>query len=198
MLISNYRSDLALAFVNTRYWRGSGTPTEELATLPAVSDWLHKNGALDDAWHRELKDGKLSEDEIEMLLDEIIILRETMYRVFAALATPKKPAQEDIKELSRALRDAVPRDDLRWTESGFTWDVFIPNPDALSMLAPVLWSAVDLLVGDPAKRLRLCNNDKCLYLFLDNSRTSARRWCDMKACGNRAKAHRHYLKTKAA
>ena len=31
---------------------------------------------------------------------------------------------------------------------------------------------------------------------LDKSKSSNRRWCSMSACGNRAKAHRHYLRQK--
>jgi predicted RNA-binding Zn ribbon-like protein len=35
-------------------------------------------------------------------------------------------------------------------------------------------------------------------VFLDVSKAGARRWCTMNSCGNRAKAHRHYHKAKAA
>ena len=37
---------------------------------------------------------------------------------------------------------------------------------------------------------------RCLWLFVDASKSGTRRWCDMASCGNRAKARRHYLKTK--
>lgn len=30
----------------------------------------------------------------------------------------------------------------------------------------------------------------CGWLFLDSTRNASRRWCDMAACGNRAKAKR--------
>jgi predicted RNA-binding Zn ribbon-like protein len=33
-------------------------------------------------------------------------------------------------------------------------------------------------------------------LFLDISRNRSRRWCDMRDCGNRAKASRFYKKSK--
>jgi predicted RNA-binding Zn ribbon-like protein len=65
------------------------------------------------------------------------------------------------------------------------------------MLAPVLWSAGDLLVGTRHARLRHCANERCLWLFVDESKGGTRRWCSMSACGNRAKAHRHYLKQKS-
>jgi predicted RNA-binding Zn ribbon-like protein len=31
---------------------------------------------------------------------------------------------------------------------------------------------------------------------MDESKNARRRWCSMQSCGNRAKAHRHYLRSK--
>jgi predicted RNA-binding Zn ribbon-like protein len=62
----------------------------------------------------------------------------------------------------------------------------------------VLWSAADLLTGARLARIRRCANDRCLYLFVDDSRNGTRRWCSMSMCGNRAKAHRHYVKSRQA
>jgi predicted RNA-binding Zn ribbon-like protein len=64
------------------------------------------------------------------------------------------------------------------------------------LLAPVLWSAADLLIGGEHRRIRQCANAQCLWLFVDASKSGTRRWCDMASCGNRAKARRHYLRTK--
>ena len=68
--------------------------------------------------------------------------------------------------------------------------------DALAQLAPVLWSAGDLLTGGRLDRVRRCANPDCGWLFVDDSRAGKRRWCSMSSCGNRAKARRHYHKTK--
>jgi predicted RNA-binding Zn ribbon-like protein len=64
------------------------------------------------------------------------------------------------------------------------------------MLWPVLQSAAELLTSDEIHQVRECNSDRCTWLFVDRSRTHRRRWCDMKTCGNRAKARRHYQRTK--
>jgi predicted RNA-binding Zn ribbon-like protein len=52
------------------------------------------------------------------------------------------------------------------------------------------------LVSKQLERVRQCSNPQCGWLFLDNSKSGNRRWCSMSACGNRAKAHRHYLRQK--
>jgi predicted RNA-binding Zn ribbon-like protein len=64
-------------------------------------------------------------------------------------------------------------------------------------LAPVIWSAADLLTRAD-HRVRRCANEACLWLFIDESKAGTRRWCDMSSCGNRAKSRRHYLKTKGS
>jgi predicted RNA-binding Zn ribbon-like protein len=66
------------------------------------------------------------------------------------------------------------------------------------LLAPVLWSAGDLLAGPRLDRVRRCANPECGWLFFDDSRAGKRRWCSMQACGNRAKARRHYHRSREA
>jgi predicted RNA-binding Zn ribbon-like protein len=41
-------------------------------------------------------------------------------------------------------------------------------------------------------RVRRCESEQCVLLFYDTSKNRSRRWCDMAACGNRAKAAAHY------
>ena len=38
------------------------------------------------------------------------------------------------------------------------------------------------------ERLKVCPADDCLWAFYDFSRNHSRSWCDMRVCGNRAKA----------
>jgi predicted RNA-binding Zn ribbon-like protein len=56
--------------------------------------------------------------------------------------------------------------------------------------------AADLLTGFDPARLKMCSNPECGWMFLDSTRNASRRWCEMAACGNRAKAKRFYRKKK--
>jgi predicted RNA-binding Zn ribbon-like protein len=78
----------------------------------------------------------------------------------------------------------------------YVWRIERVGLSGPALLAPVLWSAADLLVQAPHRRIRQCANPQCLWLFIDASKNGTRRWCDMAACGNRAKAQRHYLRSK--
>lgn len=53
------------------------------------------------------------------------------------------------------------------------------------------------LLRTAADRIRGCAHGACILHFFDTSRNGTRRWCSMAACGNRAKASRHYAKTRA-
>jgi predicted RNA-binding Zn ribbon-like protein len=50
---------------------------------------------------------------------------------------------------------------------------------------------LELLRAGP-DRIRRCAGDGCILHFYDASRGGRRQWCSMAACGNRAKARRHY------
>ncbi|MEV8536527.1 CGNR zinc finger domain-containing protein [Streptomyces sp. NPDC051211] len=52
------------------------------------------------------------------------------------------------------------------------------------------------LLGSGPDRIRKCAGESCVLHFYDVSRNGTRRWCSMAACGNRAKASRHYARTR--
>jgi predicted RNA-binding Zn ribbon-like protein len=64
------------------------------------------------------------------------------------------------------------------------------------LLWPIAESAAELLTSQEVSSIRLCEAPDCDWLFLDNSRNRSRRWCDMKICGNREKARRHYRRSR--
>ena len=178
-------ADLCLAFANTCYWRGTASPTEELNSADDVVRWAAKAEHLPAAMLKRC-------ERSAALRDEAIELREIIHRCFAAVAAGRTPAEDDMGALNAALGEAPPRRRVRVNG----WDVGSPEPWITTLLAPVLWSAADLLVGLQRSRVRQCANPACGWLFLDTSKGGNRRWCSMSACGNRAKAHRHYLRQK--
>jgi predicted RNA-binding Zn ribbon-like protein len=185
--------DLCLGFANTRYWRGTDTPTEELLAPTDLLRWCAASG-LDQGTLERISSRWAAEPAIaNAALEQAIRLREAMYRAFAAGGAADAA---DVATLNDSLGASVARSRLLTTPDGLAWAV--PEGEKVEMLlAPVLWSAGDLLAGRRLARVRRCANDKCVWLFLDESKAGTRRWCMMSACGNRAKAHRHYAKVRA-
>jgi len=179
------RPDLCLEFVNTRYWRGQVAPTETLNAPEDLSSWLAANGG-----------PKAPRPATPKEFSRAIELRETLHRLFDAQAQQKPAAARDLDALNAALAAAPARTTLKRDRNGFGWDVDVKSGTAMALLAPVLWTAGDLLAGPRLDRVRRCANPECGWLFLDDSRAGKRRWCSMSSCGNRAKAKRHYHKSR--
>jgi predicted RNA-binding Zn ribbon-like protein len=171
--------DLCLDFANTRYWRGQATPTETLNGPADLAGWA-----------------KAARPPSSREFEQAIALRETLYRLFDTQAQGRPAAARDLEAFNQALAHAPTRRALKRGRSGYEWEVDMKSGTALALLAPVLWSAGDLLAGPRLDRVRRCANPECGWLFLDDSRAGKRRWCSMSACGNRAKARRHYHKSK--
>ena len=82
------------------------------------------------------------------------------------------------------------------TGGQFRWEWSRMDSYLDSVLWPVARTAGDLLVSGELALVRICGSDECYWLFLDKTKNHRRRWCDMKTCGNRVKARRHYERVK--
>jgi predicted RNA-binding Zn ribbon-like protein len=132
------------------------------------------------------------------VLDQAIALRETIYRIFSAVATGRSPEAADLAALNAAISQAMAHLRIIETPAGFVWG-WDGGDDALDqMLWPVVRSAADLLTSKELERVGECaEHQRCGWLFLDVSRNHSRRWCSMELCGNRAKVRRHYQRKSA-
>jgi predicted RNA-binding Zn ribbon-like protein len=196
MLISHLPSDLCLSFANTRFWRGRPAPSETLHDCAELLAWLQGAGteglasATDWSHHHPHK--------AQQVFAEAVQVREALYDIFSVLADEQPVRQSALAVLQQALSAAPARHALVRSGKAFAWRIDETPVTAPALLAPVLWSAADLLVGDLRYAVRRCANDECVWLFLDRSKAGTRRWCDMASCGNRAKARRHYSRIKHA
>jgi predicted RNA-binding Zn ribbon-like protein len=180
---------LCLDFANTRYWRGSLSPTEELGASDALLAWYAEKAAIPAPHIDQLRQRwQADADEAAAAFAAVLALREAIYRLFHAVAAKGKAPEAELRALNAALADAPVRRVIEpGPGGGFGWRV---EADGLDPLTPMLWSAADLLVSRRLGRVKLCANEECLYLFLDDSKSANRRWCSMSACGNRAKVRR--------
>jgi predicted RNA-binding Zn ribbon-like protein len=194
-LIAAPGDGLCLDFANTLSWRGTMHPAEELTGFLPLLGWLEGKGGHDVKMLKSARTWFAKEPaKAERLFADAITLREAIYRLFASTASGEAVLAPDLETVNAALADAPARQKLAARDIG--WEIEWRGISAPTLLAPVLWSAADLILTRERKCIRQCANEKCLYLFIDESKSSTRRWCDMSSCGNRAKARRHFLKKK--
>ena len=190
---------LCLDLANTVDWHASERPGENLNTFDDLLWWSQHVGLMTKSDAQTL--GHMaanSPSKAEMVLKQAVDLRETIYRIFSAITAGSMPNDEDLVTFNGNLSRASLRSRIIKTKDGLSWD-WTGDKDTLDwMLNPIIRSAADLLVSDDLKRVKRCADPQCGWLFLDVSRNKSRRWCDMKDCGNRAKASRFYQRKKQA
>jgi predicted RNA-binding Zn ribbon-like protein len=185
---------VCLDFANTVDWHASDHPKETLNTYADLVCWADRVGVVEDGEARHLlREGARRPADADAVLKEALALRETIYRVFSALAAGRLPEPGDLTTVNAAIPRALGRLHIIRTTDGFDWEWNGRWGDLDRMLWPVVRSTGDLLTSDKLDRVGQCADDRgCGWLFLDMSRNRSRRWCDMRDCGNRAKARRHY------
>ncbi|MEX2181501.1 MAG: ABATE domain-containing protein [Gemmatimonadaceae bacterium] len=96
-----------------------------------------------------------------------------------------------LEEINRVLGRSVGTRRVEALPDGGYARSFVPVGDAFSgLVIPVIESAVDTLVRGELVRIHNCADRRCPRVFIDVTRSRTRRWCDMRSCGNRAKAKR--------
>lgn len=102
-----------------------------------------------------------------------------------------------LTEINRVLGRSAGTRRVEARGNGTFVRAFVPVGDAFAgLMIPVVESAADTLVLGELARVRRCGDPRCPRVFFDTTKNGRRRWCDMSACGNRAKAARHRAKVK--
>ena len=186
---------LCLDFVNTLDWRGRDNPQEFLNTFHDLVIWSRHVGITSQEETRQLdRLAGQSGSNTGEVLNRAIRLRETIYRLFSASITGQKPDKRDLDLFNENLSLSMKDSKITRTADGYSWDNTGNKKQINWILNPIIRSAVEMLVSGELKRVKTCADPACGWLFIDTSRNQSRRWCDMKDCGNRAKAGRFYRK----
>lgn len=192
--------DLALDFANTAEWHASDQPEEHLLSYADLVVWGAAAGLLTPAEAEALSlEAARRPGEADQWHARAIELREALYRIFSAVAAQDSVNPADLETLTDFWREAARHTHLTLSPEGLGYRLEKQSADPLSMLWPVVHSAVNLLSSSRIERVGQCQDDRgCGWLFIDTSRNRTRRWCSMESCGNRAKAQRHYNRLRAS
>jgi len=151
-------------------------PVERLAEPEDLARWLRESGMIDIS---------LSPTKGELAAAKD--LREVIYRIAVAViaGTPLRWDDTDLLNHYAAVPPVVPVLRPDRTLARLAAD---PVAAALSSLAS---DVIELVAGEHAAGLRECSKPDCSLLFVDTSRSGARKWCSMETCGNQDKVQRY-------
>jgi predicted RNA-binding Zn ribbon-like protein len=185
----------ALDFVNTA---GGGTKARDTERLLSYSDLLAWSDAADltDRGEVESLAQQASARPVaaQDLLRAALEFRESLHAVLIAKQADVAIPEGDLRGVEDAIRARLSDACLVNSDGRLRWTAE-PRREPLSLpYVRIALAAHDLLMSDAVERVRNC--ERCSWLFLDKGRGKPRRWCSMAACGNRAKAARHYAREK--
>ena len=188
-----------LDFANTVDNRPSAEKRQDyLDSYAALLRWSRQAGLLTKGEALELQRAAARNERArDAVFTRAIRLREAIFGAFSAIAHGRAPRAEDLESVNAELRAGMSHTQIAARDGEFSWQWQKDPIDLNSPLWRVVKSAADLITSRQRKSVRECAADDCAWLFIDRSANQRRRWCDMKVCGNRAKARRYYLASKA-
>ncbi|MGW7272921.1 CGNR zinc finger domain-containing protein [Streptomyces sp. NPDC054864] len=167
---------LSLDLLNTR-WTADGVRQDLLDGTEGLAVWLTAN-RLDDRF-----------DADEATLEHVLRARDAISTVVDA-----PDAAAGIARVNKILGHGRIRATLTAEGPG-------EEPEFKDATWGAAWLAARdylTLLATAPDRIRPCAHEACVLHFFDTSRNGTRRWCSMAACGNRAKASRHYARAREA
>ncbi|OLT11183.1 hypothetical protein BJF79_04665 [Actinomadura sp. CNU-125] len=165
---------LCLDLLNTR-WVVNGARHDLLDTTAGLDVWLRSTG-LDD----RATAGRA-------MLDAVVETRDILRALVERRSSP-----EAAEALNRVLAHGALHPRL-----GPGGPEHRPRTDEPAWLPSWLAAADYLrLLNDDPGRIKPCAHPDCVLYFHDTTKNGTRRWCSMAVCGNRAKAARHYERSK--
>jgi CGNR zinc finger protein len=95
-----------------------------------------------------------------------------------------------VKPLNETLSAAAFRS-IRRTPVGYRVGLQPAREDWAWIAAQIVASFGAFLESNQARRLKICPNPGCRWVFFDETKGNTKRWCNDRRCGNRDKVRRH-------
>lgn len=166
---------------------------ENLNSFTDLIRWGEQHAVIDDAAAARLRAAAAADPgAAAAALDRARALRLTIYDLFSAAAAETVPEPDALATFDRALKAAAAHLTLQPADGHYHLALALPGDDLDEIIWAVVWSAAELLASDRLALVHECAGEGCSWLFLDTTRNHSRRWCEMKGCGNRAKARAFY------
>lgn len=153
---------------------------DTLTTLADFEDYLAMNPYT----------GRIRRDRAE--LEDVRAVRVRLRRLWE---TDRDGAVDLVNEM---LHDGAALPQLV-THDEYDWHIHATSDDAplgTRILVEAAMAFVDVIRSDEYDRVRICSADDCDGVYIDYSRNSSKRYCDIGNCGNRMNVNA-YRKRKA-
>jgi len=178
-LPNQWGAEPCLDLVNSRWsdHLGSGRFYDRL------SEPLWRRGFLEQ-WGYRVRDP----DDAGAIAD-LAVLRSVLRNAFEAHLSRRRLPRSSRVALETQMNRAPIRLAMSSRLGGYELSLLRSGDDWDAVIAEVATSA-GRLISQP-RRLKVCANPHCSWMFVDESRPGTRRWCDVSICGSLINVRRH-------
>jgi predicted RNA-binding Zn ribbon-like protein len=179
-----------LDFVDTELADGT-RPVELLNSFEDLLRWARMANLVDKATALRIAETARDPAVKREILDEAHAFRAELRQAAIAIACGRHLKVTVTSLVNRLLQDHPVT--LALEPQGSAWRVCAKtvHMGPRTILAKVAEDFARFVSASDLSRLRHCAHPACKIFFYDTSKNRTRRWCDMKICGNRAKAAQH-------
>ena len=186
-LVGNH---LCLDFVNTKVAE-NGVPKDLLEGPADLAAWAVAVKLLD--LPRAKKLAKLwqeagSREEFE----EVLGFRKVLHALAEAMTRSESVKTPTLNAINERLRTLNGYAEVLPSDEGFAKRFVLEIHAPSQLLGPVAEAASNLLCYANLAYVKKCENPSCVLYFYDGTKNHSRRWCSMRACGNRTKVAAFY------
>lgn len=192
-MVRHAEPEISLRFANTAGFRALADRPEGLRSIADLAEFAADEKLGGTAMRRRL--GDLDPAEGGRVLRRALAFRDALQTLFSRLFRKRPVPAADLQLVSDEILRALTGRQLTASRTGVEWIWATKDPETV-IIGEIALDAWKVLTPERLARLRECAGRDCSRFFIDESRNGSRRWCSMSGCGNRAKARRHYRRTK--
>ena len=194
---------LALDLASTIRHDGDGGVADDLANARGLTAWVRARADALAHW-----DGARSFVADEVVLREVVRVREAVRALFAHAVRPAAPSPADAHRLlpldqararineAAARQPVTPKIDWPPDAPPVSHLTAVTDADPTTHLTAALArAAIEFLTGPHRQQLRACSAPRCVRYFVKEH--GRQEWCK-PSCGNRARVARHYQRHRPA
>lgn len=186
-------NDLSLDLVNTVGNISSENPTEKLNSFSDLIEWSIQGKLIsNDEAVTMISQAEKNILESERVFERVLKFRKSVYDIFKSIVNREEISDQDLTVFNNELSRAMSKAEIFCHEGELIWDW--KNNSLERILFLIARIAAQLLTSSDLEKVKCCLGENCGWLFYDTSKNNRRQWCDMRDCGNLAKARRFRVK----
>lgn len=179
-------NDLWMDLLNSEWrdWRGSGHHEDRLDKPGWLQTLLETHGLC---------------IQTEQLTDQLPAwkeLRGLIHKMMVQLLEGELPSESDISSLNAFMAQGNVTKQVIRDEGSYLLKEIPARQDVAFAMAAFAVSFAQTWTQGHMDRVRICDNQDCLWVYFDDTRNHSKKYCDDKMCGNLMKVRRFRAKKK--